>query len=160
VVFQQVDNLLDKQSFNYFILGFSLSVIVLTLLTWPIAAMLRKHYAKPLVLAPSKKRLRMVVYIVCLSIVVYIVGLLFFASTLSDFSMLSERSDLWLRMLQVVALMAGLGSLAVIYNSIICWTDKQRWLWSKIWNTFLAFACVGFFWFIYHWNLLSFHLKY
>lgn len=160
VVFQQVTNTLDKQSFNYFILGFSLFVILLTLLTWPFAALIRKYYAKPLVLAPNKKRLRTVVHLVCLSIVVYIVGLLVFASTLSDFSMLSERNDLWLRMLQVVALMAGLGSLAVIYNSIRCWTDKQQWLWTKIWNTFLALACMGFFWFIYHWNLLIFHLKY
>jgi CubicO group peptidase (beta-lactamase class C family) len=160
VVFQQVNDILDKQSVNYFVLGFSLSVIVLTLLTWPIAAMIRKHYAKPLVLAPNEKRLRTVTHLVCLSIVVYIVGLLVFASALSDFSMLSERSDLRLRMLQVVALIAGLGSLAVIYNSIRCWTDKQRWFWSKIWNTLLALACVGFFWFIYHWNLLNFHLKY
>ena len=49
---------------------------------------------------------------------------------------------------------------AVIYNSIRCWTDKQRGFWSKIWNTLLALACVGFFWFIYHWNLLNFHIKY
>lgn len=159
-VFMQVNNTLHKQSFNYFVLGFSLSVIVLTLLAWPIAAMIRKHYAKPLILAPNERKLRMVAHLVCLSIVVYIVGLLAFASTLSDFSMLSERSDLWLRMLQVIGLVAGLGSLVVIYNSIRCWTDKQRWFWSKIWNTFLAIACVGFFWFIYHWNLLNFHLKY
>lgn len=160
VVFQQVNNTLDKKSFNYFVLGFSLSVIMLTLLAWPVSAMVRKHYAKPLALAKNEKRLRTMAHLVCLSIVVYIVGLLIFASILSDFSMLSERSDLWLRMLQVIGLVAGLGSLAVIYNSIRCWTDKQRWFWSKIWNTFLAFACVGFFWFIYHWNLLNFHLKY
>jgi hypothetical protein len=36
----------------------------------------------------------------------------------------------------------------------------KKWFWSKIWNTFLALACVGFFWFIYHWNLLNFCLKY
>jgi hypothetical protein len=33
-------------------------------------------------------------------------------------------------------------------------------LWNKIWNTFLAISCVGFFWFIYHWHLLNFHLNY
>lgn len=74
--------------------------------------------------------------------------------------MLSKRSDLWLRMLQTVALMAALGSFGVIYNCIACWSDKQKWLLSKIWNTFLALACVGFVWFIYHWNLLDFDLKY
>lgn len=160
VVFQQVNNTLDKQSFNFLVLGFSVSVIVLTLLAWPVAAIIRKHYNKPLMLASNEKRLRMMSHLVCLCIVVYIVLLLVFASTLSDFSMLSERNDIWLRMLQAVALIAGLGSLVVIYNSIKSWTDKQRSLWSKIWNTLLAVACVGFFWFIYHWNLLNFNLKY
>jgi hypothetical protein len=159
-VFQQVNNTLDKQSFNFFVLGFSLSVIVLTLLAWPVAAMIRNHYAKPLVLAPNEKRLRSLVHLVCLCIVVYMAGLVAFASTLSDLSKLSEQNDLWLRLLQVIGLVAGLGSLVVIYNSIRCWADKQRWFWSKIWNTFLALACVGFFWFIYHWKLLSLHLKY
>ncbi len=84
-VFRQVNNTLDKQSFNYFILGFSLSVIVLTLLTWPLAAMIRKHYAKPLLLAPKEKRLRTVVHLVCLSIVFYIVGLVVFAIDLVIF---------------------------------------------------------------------------
>lgn len=160
VVYQEVNNLLDKKGFNYFVLAFSLSVIVLTLLAWPVAAMIRKHYAKPLVLAQNEKRLRTVVHMVCVSIGVYIVGLLVFASTLSDFSMLSDRNDFWLRLLQVVGLIAGLGSLAVIYNCFLCWSNKHRWFWSKIWNTFLPVACVGFFWFIYHWNLLSFHLNY
>lgn len=160
MVFQQVDNLLDKQSFNFFVLGFSLFVIVLTLFGWPIAAMIRKHYAKPLALTPNEKRLRLVVYLVCLSIVAYIVGLLSFVSMLSDFSMLSERSDPWLRALQVIGLIAGLGSLAVFVYSIKGWTDKEKWFWSKIWNTMLAIACMSFFWFITHWNFLNFDLKY
>lgn len=159
-VFMPVTSILDKQSFNLFVLGFSLSVIVLTLLTWPVAAVIRKHYAKTLMLAPNEKRLRTVGHLVCLGIVVYIVGLLAFASTLRNISMLSERSDLWLRMLQGGALLAGLGSLAVIYNCIRCWTNNQRWVWSKIWNTFLALACVGFFWFLFHWNLLNVDLNY
>jgi CubicO group peptidase (beta-lactamase class C family) len=159
-VFQQVNNTLDKQSFNYFVLGFSLSVILLTLLAWPLAAVIRKHYAKPLRLTSNEKRLRGAVYLVCLSIMGYVVGLIVFASMLSDFSMLSERSDLWLRMLQAVALMASLGSLAVIYYSVICWGDTQKWLWSKIWNTFLALACIGFVWFTTHWKLLNVDLKY
>lgn len=160
VVFQQVNNMFDKQSFNFLVIGFSLSVIGLTLLSWPVNAMLRKHYAKPLMLTQNEKRLRVAVYLVCLSIMAYIAGLLFFASMLNDFSMLSERSDPWLRMLQGIALTAILGSLLAIYNCIRCWTDKQKWFWSKIWNTILTCACVGFSWFVYHWNLLDFHLKY
>lgn len=144
VVFQQVN-----ESASFFIFGLILSVIVLTLLTWPLAAVLRKY----------DLFLRTGVYLVCLNVVIYVIGMLAFVSTLKDFSVLSEKSDVWLHMLQVIGLISGLGSLVVIYNCIRSWTDKQQWF-NKIWNTFLAIACVGFFWFIYHWNLLDFHLKY
>ena len=160
MVFQQVDNTFDKQIVNYVIIGFSLSVIVLTLLMWPIGTMIRKHYGKPLTLDPAGKRWRMLVRAVCFGVVVYAVGLLIFVSKLSNPSGLSERSDPWLHLLQVIGLLAGLGSLVAIYNSLKSWGDGQQWFWNKIWNTFLAFGCVGFFWFIYHWHLLNFHLNY
>ena len=160
MVFQQVENTFDKQIVNYVIIGFSLSVIVLTLLMWPIGTMLRKHYGKPLTLDPGGKRLRMLMRVVCFGVVIYAVGLLIFVSKLSNPSGLSERSDPWLHLLQVIGLLAGLGSLVAIYNSLKSWSDGQQWFWNKIWNTFLAFGCVGFFWFIYHWHLLNFHLNY
>ena len=160
MVFQQVNNMFDKQGVNYFIIGFSLSVIMLTLLLWPIAAMIRKHYGKPLTLDDGAKRLRMLVRLVCFGVVIFVVGLLVFVSKLSNPSGLSERTDGWLHLLQVIGLIAGLGSLIAIYNAVKSWGDGQQWFWNKLWNTFLAFGCVGFFWFIYHWHLLNFHLNY
>ncbi|MFI5094536.1 MAG: serine hydrolase domain-containing protein [Candidatus Acidiferrales bacterium] len=160
MVFQEVNRTLNKQSVNYFIIGFSLSVIVLTLLMWPIGAMIRKHYGKPLTLDSGAKRLRMLVRIVCFGVVIYAVGLLIFVSKLSNPSGLSERTDPWLHLLQVIGLIAGLGSLIALYNAVKSWGDGQQWFWNKIWNTFLAFGCLGFFWFIYHWHLLNFHLNY
>jgi hypothetical protein len=29
-----------------------------------------------------------------------------------------------------------------------------------VWNVLLAFACVGFFWFAYHWHMFNFNLRY
>ncbi|MGC1416443.1 MAG: serine hydrolase domain-containing protein [Candidatus Acidiferrum sp.] len=160
MVFQQVNDIFDKQGFNYFVIGFALCVIVLTLLLWPVAAMIRKHYAKPLTLDAGAKRLRMLVRLVCFGVVIYVIGLVSFVSKLDSPSALSERSDLWLHLLQVIGLLAGLGSLVAIYNAVKSWGDGQQWFWNKLWNTFLAFGCLGFFWFIYHWHLLNFHLNY
>ncbi len=160
MVFQQVNNTFDKQTVNYVIIGFSLCVIALTLLLWPVGAMIRKHYGKPLALEPPAKRLRMLVRLVCFGVLIFVVGLLIFVSKTSNPSGLSERGDLWLHLLQIVGLLTGLGALIAIYNSLKSWGDSQQWFWNKIWNTFLALACVGFFWFIYHWHLLNFHLSY
>jgi len=160
MVFQQVNNTLDKQSVNYVIIGFSLCVIALTLLLWPVGAMLRKHYGRPLALDPRARRLRMLVRLVCFAVVAFVVGLLLFVSKTSNPSGLSEKGDFGLHLLQLVGLLAGLGSLIAIYNSLKSWGDQQQWIWNKVWNTFLAIGCVGFFWFIYHWHLLNFHLNY
>ncbi|MGB7281381.1 MAG: serine hydrolase domain-containing protein [Candidatus Acidiferrum sp.] len=160
MVFQQVNDTFDKQSVSYFIIGFSLTAIALTLLLWPLGAMIRKHYGKPLSLDAGAKRLRMLVRLVCFGVVIFVAGLLIFLSKLSTLSGLTERNDLWVHLLQLLGLITGLGSLIAIYNSVKSWGDGQQWVWNKMWNTLLAFSCVGFFWFIYHWHLLNFHLNY
>ena len=158
MVFQQISNPLDKQSVNYFVIGFSLCVIALTLLFWPIAAMLRKHYGKPLSLEPAAKRLRLWVRLVCFLVAVIVVGLLVLLSRTN--SPLTERNDFNLHLLQVLGLLTGVGALIAIYSSLKSWGDSGQWFWYKLWNTFLALSCVGFFWFIYHWHLMNFHLNY
>ncbi len=158
MVFQQISNPLDKQSVNYFVLGFSLCVIALTLLLWPIAAILRKHYEKPLSLEPSAKRLRLLVRLVCFLVAAFVTGLLVLLSKMD--SPLTERNDFTLHLLQVLGLLAGFGALIAIYSSLKSWGDSGQWFWYKLWNTLLALSCVGFFWFIYHWHLLNFHLNY
>jgi CubicO group peptidase (beta-lactamase class C family) len=158
MVFQKISNPLNKQSVNYFIIGFSLCVIALTLLLWPVAAILRKHYEKPLSLEPAAKRLRLWVRLVCFAIVIFVVGLLIFVS--STDKPLTERNDFGLHLLQVLGLLTGVGALIAIYSSLKSWGDSGQWFWYKLWNTFLALSCVGFFWFIYHWHLLNFHLNY
>jgi hypothetical protein len=158
MVFQQISNPLNKQSVNYFIIGFSLCVIALTLLLWPIAAILRKHYGKPLSLEPEAKRLRLLVRLVCFVVAAFVVGLLVILSRTS--APLTERNDFLLHFLQVLGLLTGVGALIAIYSSLKSWGDSGQWFWYKLWNTFLAISCVGFFWFIFHWHLLNFHLNY
>src|SRR5579859_2099857 len=160
MVFQQVQNTLDKQTLNYVIIGFSLGVILFTLLFWPIGAMIRKHYGKPLAMEASVKRMRMLVRLVCFAVLIFCIGLLVFVSKLSNPSGLSERSDLWLHLIQALGLVAALGSLIAIYNSFKSWGDSQQWWWYKLWNTLLAIGFIGFSWFIVHWHLLNFHLNY
>jgi hypothetical protein len=160
MLFQQVHSIGENKTFNYLVIGFSVCIIALTLLFWPIAAILRKHYGKPLTLTDSARRRRTVTHIVCLVIVVFLVGFVVLFSSLEKPGGLGSAGDLKIHLLQILGLFTGLGALIVIYNALKSWSDKQQWLWYRIWNALLAVACVGFFWFIFHWNLLSFHLNY
>jgi len=157
--FQPVNSALDNQKVNYVIIGFSLSVIVLTILLWPVAAMLRKHYSKPLTLDDDGRRWRRLVKLTCIIDIVYLIGLALVLTALGKLQ-LGASGDLKIHLLQVVAVLGGVGALLAIVAAIKSWADAQQWLWYKIWNTLLAVGCVGFFWFLVHWHLLNFNLRY
>ncbi len=160
MIFQKVNNPLDKKGVNYFILGLSLGIIVLTLLLWPIGAMFRKHYGQQLTLVPQARRVRTLAHVVCIVDIVFVVGLALLASGLGKPGGLGQQGDLWLHLLQVVGVVSGVGALIAIYTAVKSWGDGRQWVWYKIWNTLFAIGCVGFFWFLFHWHLLNFNLNY
>ncbi|MCU1240914.1 MAG: beta-lactamase [Candidatus Acidoferrum typicum] len=160
MLFQQVDRTLDRKIFNYVVIGFSVGVIALTLLFWPVAAILRKHYAKPLTLSQSARRARTLVHVVCFTVVVFLIGLAFLLNDLEKPGGLGSAGDYKIHLLQFIGLLTGIGALIAIYSAAKSWGDPQQWRWYKIWNVLLAAACIGFFWFIYHWHLLNFNLNY
>ncbi len=158
MVFQQISNPLDKQSVNYFIIGFSLCCHR----AHAAAVAHRRDTSQTLWKAaqPGTRReaLTLVGAAGLLCVVVFVVGLLVFVSKTDN--PLTERNDFCLHLLQVLGLLTGFGALIAIYSSLKSWGDSGQWFWYKLWNTFLALSCVGFFWFIYHWHLLNFHLNY
>lgn len=160
MLFQQVDGIFQNKTFNFVIIGFSICVIALTLLLGPIAAILRKHYAKPLTLSDSARRTRTLMHIVCLVIVAFLIGLAWLLNSLEKPGGLGSAGDFKIHLLQIVGLLTGVGALLAIYSAAKSWRDTQQWFWYRIWNILLAVACVGFFWFIFYWHLLNFNLTY
>jgi hypothetical protein len=136
-----------------------LIVLGLTVLCWPLAAILRKHYRQRLELDSGYMRLRLWVLAVC---VVDLVFLLWFylAITTDDPGALSSRSDAKLHVIQVLGLLGAFGTVIVLLACLRSWKDNHTWLWAKIWNLMVLLACLGFVWFAYHWNLLNFNLNY
>jgi CubicO group peptidase (beta-lactamase class C family) len=160
MLFQEVDNMLNRKMFNYVVMGYSIGVIVLTLLFWPVAAILRKHYAKPLTLSNSARHARTLMHIVCFVVVAFSAGVAWLLNALDKPGGLGSAGDFKIHLLQIIGLLIGIGALIAVYNAAKSWGDAQQWFWYRIWNALLAIACVGFFWFIYHWHLLNFNLNY
>jgi CubicO group peptidase (beta-lactamase class C family) len=160
MVFQRVDTISDRKAVNVFILAASAGVIVLALLLWPVGAMIRGHYGKALTLSPEARRLRMLTHIACFLFIAFGLGLVWLTKMGEEPGGLSEAADKWIHLLQVIGVLSGVGAIVAIYNSVKSWKDSNQWFWNKVWNTLLAFGCVGFFWFLYHWHLLNFNLNY
>ena len=160
MVFQKIESIFDKTGANYVIAGFSLGVIALTILFWPVAAVLRHHYGKPLSLDPRARRMRLILRIVCALDILFVIGFVAAFSALERPGGLGARGDLALHLIQIVGVLGCIGSLFAIVAAIVSWTDKEQWLWYRIWNVLLALACVGCLWFALHWHLLAFGLHY
>ena len=182
MVFQRVGWLQNK-SWNYFVLGASLGIMGLALLLWPLNGLLRRHYGQKLQLSSRDRRLRISTRVVCAINVCFV---LLLAAVLSSGEGAASLNgiDGRLHALQVLGVIGVLGALVVVYNAL------QTWFWrpsavmvsaaaagsnatassnaapgsqrrsSRILETLIALACLGFTWFLLYWNVLNFHLHY
>ena len=151
--------LLVSSDFNQFLILAILLLLGVTLLCWPLAAIIRGHYHQRLELDFSYMRLRLWVRLVC-AVDIAFVAILLVTLTDAGPSALSTRSDLKFQAIQALGLLGACGTVIVILACLRAWRDPQMWFWSKIWNFLLVLACLGFVWFSYHWNLLNFNMNY
>jgi len=139
----------------------ALAIFVLTLLLWPVAAIIRRHYGKVLDLPPAQRRLRLVVHLVCVVDLVFLLGfLVFFSVGMRKLEMLGPRFDALMRAIQIVGWLGVVGTVAAVYNVVRTWTVPDRWLWSKLADTVIGLACLAFVWFVFTWNMLHWSLRY
>ena len=133
----------------------SLCVIVLALVLWPIGALVRRHYARRLELPPGERRLRLWTRLVCLLEVLMVAGYAtLIIKGLEDLDLLTPKSDPWLRILQVLAALALVGTLIAVVNAARAWGSRQRGVWSKLGETLIALSCIGVAWIILAGRLL------
>jgi CubicO group peptidase (beta-lactamase class C family) len=158
VVFQRVA-LAGNGDFNTAMILAVLLVMGLTLIFWPIAALVRGHYHHRLELDTRYLRLRPWVRLICAVDVAFL--LIFYKTIASDsLAVLSSRSDLKFHLIQTLGLLGALGSVVVLLACFRSWSDPHEWFWTKVWNFFLVVACAAFIWFSLHWNLLNFSMNY
>src|SRR4029077_1642350 len=158
VVFQRA-TLATNSDFNQAIILAVLIVLGLTLLFWPVAAIVRCHYHQRLELDAGYMRLRPWVRLVCALDVAFLV-LFFLAITSESPGTLSARTDLKLHVIQTLGALGAAGTLLVLVACIRSWRDHHLWFWAKVWNFLVLAACAAFVWFGLHWNLLNFSMNY
>ncbi len=160
MVFQKVPWYLNSALQLPLLIG-AVVVFVLTLLLWPVSALLRRHYGKKLELTSDERRRRRLARLVCVVDLAFLLGfVVFFSIAMKDIGLLSPKYNFLLRLIQVVGWLGVIGTLVAIYHAVRSWRTPQRWLWSKLADTVVALACLGFVWFVFTWNMLHWSLRY
>jgi len=159
-IFLQV-NAWQKKSLSYFVLITGLGVVVLTLVAWPVGALLRKHYARALSPSERERRLRIAIRVVsalfCLLLfgwaAVFVVGL-------QDFVLIMTGLGRWIIFFGVVGVLCSLGTVFLWWKTLQAWhaADIRRWI--KIHSAVVALAGTALLWFAFLWNLMNFNTRY
>ena len=100
------------------------------------------------------------VRLVCIVDLVFVVGWCVFISGTNDVTNLSRSRDPLLYLLEILGVIAAMGTLIVILHAFRSWAKTGKWIWAKLFDVALALACISFTWFIWHWNLINFNLRY
>jgi CubicO group peptidase (beta-lactamase class C family) len=157
-IFQRVGTLENKY-FNLTILIFGLSVIALTVLLWPVGAILRKHYAHPLELTAGERRQRLLVRLVCILFLCLFIGWVSVLSAADDITAINALPR-WVIIFGLLGLLSVLGTLIVVWNALRSWRTRGKWIWAKLHDLALALACVGLVWFLLNWKLMNFNVHF
>jgi len=132
----------------------SLAALTLTVVFWPIAAIVRRHYRKPLPYAGREAKAYRWVRIGALASLVGIggwIGLIFWL--FSNLTMLTSRFDWLVVLLHVVGTIAVFAGLALaLWHLSVVWKAPKRRL-GKLWAVVLAFSTL-----ICAWVAIAYHL--
>ena len=152
---------LKNEILNLGILIFAIMMFVLTLLFWPLNAMLRWHYGYRAELAPQYRRLRFWMRWLCAINLAFAAGFAAWLSSVdADIALLSRHFDFKMHLLQVVGVLGVIGALVAMDYCLQSWKNGTLWFWTKVWNTLLMLACLGFAFFLLNWHMLNFRLNY
>jgi len=141
--------------------GISLLIMLLTLMLWPVAWFVRRHYGHKLTLTPIERRLRIAVRIVFaldLVFMVALIALVVYGET--HLEVFSDRGNTWFHLIQIFGVLGAIGTLVVLYNAIQSWRNREKRIWGKLQATLFVLVCVGFLWFAFAGNLLHFSSSY
>jgi hypothetical protein len=124
-----------------------LVALLLTVLAWPISALVRRRYGVAYGLsgrdAVAHRRIRIASLAVLLAMVAVAVtlGLMF-----SDFKWLAPGIEHWVMFLRIVTLVVLVGGAAVaLWNAWVVLRSQRRWP-AKVWGVVLAVSCLTMLW--------------
>jgi hypothetical protein len=152
---------LKNSKVNMSAVGFALAMFLLTLLFWPVNAILRRHYGTKAVLPQQYRRLRAAVRVACVASLAFIgFFVAFMAKIGSDIAGFNSHQDGRLRFIQFLGVLGLVGAVVAAYYCVRSWSTPTLWTWAKVWNTLLALGFVFFAVFLLNWHLLSPTLRY
>jgi CubicO group peptidase (beta-lactamase class C family) len=132
----------------------SLLALALTVIFWPVGALVRRHYRKPLPFTGRDARAYRWVRIGALaSLTAFVAWGSIVVAMFEDLALLTASMDLWLEILHVVGSIAVFAGLALaVWHLTVVWSAKRRWP-ARVWSVVLVIATA-----VLTWVAIAYHL--
>jgi CubicO group peptidase (beta-lactamase class C family) len=157
-LFQRATFLQDG-GFNQALILACVVTMGLTLVFWPVGAVVRDHYHVRMEMDHGTRQGRLWIRLACALNLIFFFAL-FLAVSDDDPGSLSTKRDWLIHIIQGVGVLGVLGTIALVMGVFRSWGDRNLWWWSKFWNLLVLLASAGFVWFLIYWNILDFNLNY
>jgi hypothetical protein len=136
------------------------AVLLLSTVLWPVGALLRRRYRRPLELGPREARARRFLHWAALIGAVYLLGwMLLLAAIGSDLLSMDPGLDPWVRLVQLVGLVCVAGTAPAAWGAWATCRSAQSW-WPKLHGVVVTLALVVLVWFSFAFSLISSGLNY
>jgi CubicO group peptidase (beta-lactamase class C family) len=134
--------------------------LLLTVIAWPVAALLRRRHGLAFELTKQQALARRLICAAAIVDLVFLIGwAVLLQSGLSDLALFDGRADVWFVGLYLLGFVGMVGAGIAIWNAWLSLTGARRW-WSKTWSVVLAAACVAIPWVAFTLNLVRLDLYY
>jgi hypothetical protein len=151
----------NESSWNNALMIATLAMLLLTVVFWPVKAVLRWRYGSAFPLrdrAAAIYRLTRVVALIDLTFLAGYFGALVYGSEHLQFF---DASHDWLFLtLQILGVVGIVGTLVPLYEFRLALADGERPWWTKVTDGLIVLACLATVWFAFTIDLVNFHLNY
>lgn len=151
----------ESKHFLLLFLGASLGFIVLTILLWPVAALVRRRYSRRLFDGAPGRGLFVLSRLVCLCVGAWLLILAVLISRVNtDISLIGDGINGWLTILHLLGWATAIGTVFVFVAAVRFARTANLGLWMRAHTVLLALALLAFVWFTWHCHLLDPSLKF
>ena len=142
-------------------MGGNLLLVLLTVLLWPVAVMVRKRYQRPLFTAKADRGLYFLSRIVCLCELLFILApVIAFSRGLENIVLLGDAIDPWLQAFHIFGWVTTAGIVILIVASIRFIRLPGHGFWFRAHAILLALGGIAFGLFCWQYHLLDASLKF
>jgi CubicO group peptidase (beta-lactamase class C family) len=141
--------------------GIALLILVIAALGWPIVALVRRRYKYQAEIAGRPLLLHRLTRGTAWLFIVLAVGwFLVLNAVNSDLTALNGGLDIWMRLLQLILLVAIVGTIVAIWNAVVVARRSGKHVIGTIWAVLIALSAIFFVWLCLDLGLLTASLNY